>query len=212
KEVILSLWRSRSFRYLALGTGMAAYAAYAKSSWMPSFLARLHGMKSDEIGLWLSLSFGIGSGLGYFLGGFFTDKMGKKDKRRYLWLPAASLLIAMPFTLTVLFVPNTKVALLFISIPSFLVSFYLGPCIALTHGLVTLRMRAMASAILFFVLNIIGLGCGPLITGMVSDYLKPSMGAESIRWAMSTTLFANVFGAIFFFMAAKTITEELKKV
>jgi len=212
KEVFLTLWRSRSFRYLALGTGMAAYAAYAKSSWLPSFLARLHGMKSNEIGLWLSLSFGIGSGFGYFLGGFFADKMGKKDKRWYLWLPAASMLVAIPFSLTVLFVPNTNVALLFIAVPSFLVAFYLGPCIALTHNLVGLRMRAMASAILFFVLNIIGLGSGPLFTGMVSDYLKPSMGAESIRWALSTTLIANILGAIFFFMAAKTIREELKKV
>jgi len=212
KEVILTLWRSKSFLYLALGTGMAAYALYAKSSWMPSFLARLHGMKSNEIGLWLSLSFGIGGGLGYFLGGFFADKMGKKDKRWYLWLPAATLLIAIPFSLTVLFVQNTKVALLFIAIPSFLVSFFLGPCIAVTHGLVGLRMRAMASAILFFVLNIIGLGCGPLFTGMISDYLKPSLGAESIRWAMSTTLIANILGAFFFFMAARTIREELKKV
>jgi predicted MFS family arabinose efflux permease len=212
KEVILTLWLSRSFRYLALGTGMAAYAAYAKSSWFPSFLARVHGMKSNEIGLWLSLSFGIGSGLGYFLGGFCADKMGKKDKRWYLWLPAASLLIAIPFSLTLLFAPNTKLVLMLIAIPSFLVSFYLAPCIALSHGLVGLRMRAMASAILFFVLNIIGLGCGPLFTGMVSDYLKPSMGAESIRWALSTTLIANILGAIFFFMAARTIREELKKV
>jgi hypothetical protein len=56
------------------------------------------------------------------------------------------------------------------------------------------------------------MGCGPLITGMVSDYLKPSIGAESIRWALTTTFIANILGAIFFFMAAKTIREELKKV
>jgi predicted MFS family arabinose efflux permease len=212
KEVLLSLWRCRSFRYLALGTGMAAYVGYAKSSWLPSFLARLHGMKSHEIGYWLSLSIGIGSGLGYFLGGYFADKIGKNDKRWYFWLPATSLLIAIPFSSVVLFAADTKMALIFISIPGFLLSFYLAPCIAITHSLVGLRMRAMASAILFFVLNIIGLGCGPLFTGMVSDYLKPSMGAESIRWALSTTFIANILGAFFFFMAARTIREELKKV
>jgi hypothetical protein len=70
----------------------------------------------------------------------------------------------------------------------------------------------MASAILFFILNIAGLGCGPLITGMVSDYLKPTMGAESLRWALSTALIANILGALFFFMAAKTIREDLNKV
>jgi predicted MFS family arabinose efflux permease len=212
KEVILTLWRSKSFRYLALGTGMAGYVGYANTSWQPSFLARLHSMKSNEIGYWLSFSIGIGSGLGYFLGGYFADKIGKNEKRWYLWLPAASLLLAIPFSSVILFASNTKIALIFISIPAFLVSFYLAPCIAVTHGLVGLRMRAMSSAILLFVLNIIGLGCGPLVTGMVSDYLKPSMGAESIRWALSTTFIANILGAIFFFMAAKTIREELKKV
>ena len=155
KEVILSLWQSQSFRYLALGTGMASYAGYANTSWLPSFLSRVHGMKSNEIGYWLSLLIGIGGGLGYFLGGFLTDKMGKKDKRWYLWLPAAALLLAIPFSFTIYFTPNTKMALMFIALPAFLVSIYLAPCIALTHGLVKLRMRAMASAVLFFILNII---------------------------------------------------------
>lgn len=211
KEVILTLWRSKSFRYLALGTGMAAYSAYAKSSWIPPFLARVHGMKSAEIGIWLSLLIGIGGGLGYFLGGFLSDKIGKVDKRWYLWLPAAALLIAIPFSLFIYFVPNTKVALFLIAIPSFLLSIYLAPCIALTHSLVGLRMRAMASAILFFILNIVGLGCGPLITGMVSDYLKPTMGTDSLRWALSSALIANILAAFFFFMAARTIREDLNK-
>lgn len=169
-------------------------------------------MKSNEIGYWLALLIGIGGGLGYFMGGFITDKIGKTDKRWYLWLPAAALLISIPFSLTVYFVQNTTVALLFISFPTFLTSLYLAPCIALTHSLVGLRMRAIASAILFFILNIAGLGCGPLITGMVSDYLKQSMGAESLRWALSSALIANILAALCFFMATKTIREDLNKV
>jgi hypothetical protein len=69
----------------------------------------------------------------------------------------------------------------------------------------------MASAILFFVLNIVGLGCGPLFTGMASDYLLPTLGTESLRWAMGTTLMANVLGTVFYIMAARTIREELKR-
>jgi predicted MFS family arabinose efflux permease len=211
KEVISTLWRSRSFGYLALGTGMAAYSAYAALSWNPSFLSRVHGMRSDEIGYWLSLTIGIGGGLGFFLGGLLTDRMGKKDKRWYLWLSAAALLIAIPFSLTVYFAPISKVTLMFFAMIAFLLNFYLGPCIALTHGLVKLRMRAMASSILFLILNILGLGCGPLFTGMVSDHLRPSMGTESLRWALSSALIANILGAVFFFMAARTIREDLNR-
>jgi predicted MFS family arabinose efflux permease len=211
KDVLLLLWRSKSFRYLALAAGMSAYAGYATTSWMPPFLSRVHGMPSDEIGYWLSLLFGIGGGLGFFMGGFLTDKLGKADKRWYLWVPALALLIAIPFSLTIYFGAHTTLGLLLIAVPAFMVSCYLAPCIALTHSLVEIRMRAMASAILFFVLNIVGLGCGPLFTGMVSDYLLPTLGTESLRWAMGTITIANVLGAVFFIMAGKTIREELQK-
>ncbi len=210
KEVVLFLWRSKSFRYLALGGGMATYSAYAGNSWIPPFLSRVHGMRSDEIGYWLSLLFGIAGGLGYFMGGFLTDKMGKLEKRWYLWLPAAALITAIPFSLTVYFASDSKVVLTLLAIPIFLLAIYLAPCIALTHGIAGIRMRALASAIFLFVINILGLGCGPLVTGMVSDLLMPSMGVESLRWALSSSLVANVLGAILFLIAAKTLRNELK--
>lgn len=69
KDVFRLLREKRSFRYIALGAGLAAYVSYTATSWLPPFMARVHGMGSGEIGTWLSLIFGIGSGLGYFMGG-----------------------------------------------------------------------------------------------------------------------------------------------
>ena len=56
---------------------------------------------------------------------------------------------------------------------------YLAPNLAITHSLVGLRMRAMSSAILFFILNFIGLGFGPMVIGFVSDMINPTYGIES---------------------------------
>jgi predicted MFS family arabinose efflux permease len=210
REVLQLLWGSRAFRYMAMAAGMSTYTLYALNSWLPPFLARLHAMGSGEIGTWLSLLFGIGGGLGYFAGGYLADRMGKKDKRWYLWLPSAALLIAIPFTIATLFSGNTLIALVALAMPVFLISMYLPPCLALTHGIVGVRMRALASAILFFVINIIGLGCGPFLTGILSDVWYPSMGEESIRWALSTSLLANVLGAFFYFKSAETIEESMK--
>jgi hypothetical protein len=78
---------------------------------------------------------------------------------------------------------------------------YLGPSLAITHHLVPASMRAMSSAVLFFILNILGLGTGPTIVGVVSDWLShagawvsatlPFIGATeaavdqfSLKWAM----------------------------
>jgi hypothetical protein len=88
---------------------------------------------------------------------------------------------------------------------------YLGNSIATTHALVGLRWRATASAILFLVINIIGLGLGPFGIGYLSDMLAPSMGVESLRYAMLILLpTVNVWSAIHFYLASRTLREDLK--
>ena len=82
---------------------------------------------------------------------------------------------------------------------------YLGPFIAVAHSLVPASMRALNSAIVLFMLNLIGLGFGPLVVGIISDLLAPSMGIESLRWALSIILIVNIASAAMFFAAARKI-------
>jgi hypothetical protein len=109
-----------------------------------------------------------------------------------------------------LLVPGQYAALLLSFVPGLLFNVYLGTSIATAHGLVGSRMRATASAILFLILNIIGLGLGPWSVGMLSDYLNPSLGAESLRYAMvylvPTVLF---WSSCHFYFAARTLREDL---
>ncbi len=209
KDVFKLLRDKKSFRYIALGAGLAAYVSYTINSWLPSFMARVHVMSISEIGTWLSLIFGIGTGLGYFMGGYLTDKLSKKDKRWYLWLPTLGLLFSIPLSLVAFFATEANTTLLAIIIPAFLNSLYLAPCIALTHGIVNVRMRALSSAILFFVLNIIGLGFGPFIGGIISDALQPTMGVDALRWALSNSVIASLLSATCFYIASKSIRKDL---
>ena len=111
-------------------------------------------MESAEIGTWLAMIIGFGSAAGFYLGGYLSDRFGQKDQRWYLWLPAITLLCSIPFALTAFFATGKITSLIFYIFPAFLGSTYLGPAIAMTHGIVGLRMRALASAVLFFILNI----------------------------------------------------------
>ena len=72
-------------------------------------------------------------------------------------------------------------------------------------------MRAMASAILLFVLNLIGLGLGPMLTGYMSDLLEPSYGVDSLRYAMSITLLVNFWCAFHYWKATRTIKADFDK-
>jgi hypothetical protein len=70
-------------------------------------------------------------------------------------------------------------------------------------------MRALASAILLFFLNLIGLGAGPFAVGWLSDVLAPSLGADSVRWALVIPLALNLFGAFAYWRASKSYAAEL---
>ncbi len=209
-QILGLLWSRRSFRHMAFGAALNAFAGYSTSSWTASFMIRSHGMSTGELGTWLALIIGLGGAIGVFCGGLLADKLSHRDKRWYVWLPALAGVLSAPFMAAVYLVDNPYMALFVSIIPSLLFQVYLGNTIATTHGLVGLRMRAMSSAILFFILNIIGLGAGPFSVGILSDYLAPSLGAESLRYAMLYLLPIIMFwSGCHFFLAAKTLRADL---
>jgi predicted MFS family arabinose efflux permease len=211
-DIFRLLWSRMTFRHLALGAALNAFAGYSSSSWTASFFIRSHGMSTGELGTWLALILGLGGAIGVFFGAYLADRLAPRDKRWYAWLPALAGIIAVPFAAAIYLVENAYVALAIAAVPGLLHNVYLGNTLAVTHGLVGLRMRAMSSAVLFFILNIIGLGAGPWMVGMLSDYLTPSLGAEALRHAMLYLLPAMlVWSSVHFYLGSKTLREDLER-
>ncbi|AFV00382.1 spinster family MFS transporter [Simiduia agarivorans] len=209
KQVLVHLWSLRSARWLALGCGLTSVAGYGLANWMPSFLIRSHGMGTAELGVWLALIAGVGGGLGTFLGGLLADRLGQRDARWPLWLPAGVLCTALPFLVLTFLLPSKLPALLIYIFPASVISCYLAPAIAVLHGLAPNRMRAMASAMLFLVINIIGLGVGPVAIGLFSDLLSASLGAESLRYSLLIIVCAGTAaGAVCFLVAARYLPSR----
>jgi len=208
-EVLKLLYSKKTFVYLALASGLHAFCIYGLFNWEPSFLSRLHGMKNSEIGVALGLIFGCTGALGTFVGGFLTDFYGKTDKQLYLKIPAYAILISIPFVIGTLFWQNTFFSLICLGVYSFLYSMYLGPSIAVAHTLMPAHLRSITSAFLFLVINLIGLGFGPLTVGVISDLLAPALGTESLRWAMSSIVVVSTVSVVLFFSATKKMAVDL---
>ena len=211
-DVLTLLWSRKAFRHLSFACALHAFVTYGVGNFMVIFLSRVHEMPNLEIGKAYGLVAGLGGLAGTFAGGWLSDKMSEKtgDQNWYIWIPFISTLAAVPFAInTFLIMDSGMAATLSWVIPVFFGGFYLAPCIAMTHGMVGLRMRALSSAVLFFILNLVGLGLGPILTGFVADLLTPSFGTDGIRYAMTLTIMVNIWCAFHYYMCTRTLKQSL---
>jgi len=211
REVLRFLWALRSFRHFAFAGALTSFAGYGLAMWGPAFLIRVHGMGTGEAGTWLGLLTGVFGAAGAFLGGTFSDRLGVRDKRWYLWLPAAAAAVSLPFGAAFLLIPHAETALL-LSSPALLVgAMWLGPVFSLTQTIARLRMRSVAAAILFFIINLIGLGLGPQAVGVLNDTLFADLGADAVRASLLLVIVVmNVWALVHFLLAARTLRDDLQ--
>jgi MFS family permease len=205
------MWSLRSFRWISIGGALSAFGGYAGVNFVPIFLAQSHHMTASQIGLALSLLTGVAGGLGTYFSGVFADRLGKRNVRWNMYVPVIMILASLPFLPFYFLSPSLPVVLLCAIIPSAVGASYLAPCLAMTQGLVPLRMRAQAAAIMLFILNIIGYGTGPASVGLLSDVLKPVLHEDALRWALLSTIIPWIMSAYCYWRASRTLPEELAR-
>jgi predicted MFS family arabinose efflux permease len=210
--VVRFLLARKSFIHLALGSGLASFNGYAVISFFPLFLYRSHDMSLSEIGVYLGLILGIAGGLGFAGGGYVADRLGRRGSRYSLWGVAAATLFAWLFHFPVFLAGDGYASLAFFVVPAIFANFYLATTFAQIQGLVGLRMRAMASAILLFILNIIGLGLGPQTAGILSHLLAAKYGVESMRYSLLIiAVVIGLWSALHFILAGRHIEQDLAR-
>jgi predicted MFS family arabinose efflux permease len=208
-QALRELWGVPSYRNILIATSFNAIGGYAILQWAPSFFIRSHGLGTAEIGLSLGLVVGISGAVGVLGGGWISEHLGKRNKAWYTLVPALAMLVATPFYYSVFLVGDPQLAFLLFAIPSVLNYAYLSPIFASVQLLAEPRTRALAAAILLFVTNLIGAGLGPQIIGLISDALEPSLGLESLRWALCIVITAKGIASINYWLASRTIAADI---
>ena len=209
-EVFGFLWSLRSFRHLAIAAGLHAFTGYGFATWGPTFLRRVHDASATEAGTALGLIIGLGGIAGAYLGGVMSDRMGRKDLRYYLWIPAVSAFATLPFTTGFLLLESQTLALIAYAPSVVFGAMWLGAILAVTQGLVKLRMRAVASAVLFLIINLIGLGLGPQAVGIVNDLLASEFGDHASRYSLLLSTVMTAWSGVHFFLAARSVREDMQ--
>jgi predicted MFS family arabinose efflux permease len=208
-SVIPILARKPAYWLLSIGAGCSSMAGYGLALWVPKIIAVHYGWTANhdliKVGQFMGSLLLIGGTTGIFLGGVLADRLGTLDRAWYARIPAIAWLITAPTFMLGLFTPYPMFAWFLLLIPNALNTLWLGPIVTAAQHLAPSRMRAGASGTFLLVNNLLGLGLGPLLMGVLSDALKASYGADSLRYAAIIGVSLYLVAALLAFLAIKPL-------
>lgn len=209
-ESLKTLLQIPAWWAMCLGIAFGSFVSYSKSAFHTKFLVTLDPSFDFKT---LVIILGIINGITYAGGAFFgarlADKWGKRDIRAYGWLPAISIALCLPIGIAGWWAPSVEINLIFTSLFLIFMGIYLGPCFAIAQTLAPIHMRAMSTALFFFILNMIGLGLGPSISGWLIDFFKSDYeDINSMRYAMTAISCVFIPSIISFLIVAQKLPRD----
>ncbi len=210
-ETFAFMRSQKSLVYLMAASVLVTASSSAMMSWIGSLLVRVHGLSLENVGLLTGLCMGGFGAIGTLVFGWVADRQGAKDMRNQPRMMAiAAAVIAISGT-AVSLLPTVVGAAISLALFASMVAGLNGPTYALTQSLVKVRMRGTSMSTLVVLLNLIGVGVGPALAGILSDQFAAAFGAESVRWAMVCVLLMNIPAVVLFVRCAHTIQDDLQR-
>lgn len=210
--VIATLWHQRSARHLTIAIVLLWMIGVGLGSWFAAFLIRTHGMSTSELGVWLGLICGVSQIAGLLLGGYVASRWFAENDAGQMRLSAIVIASLVPWYILFLFLPTKQYALLAMVPVQMAFIFIFGPVFALMQRLVVAEMRASILAVIMLLANLIGMGLGPQLVGILSDVLEPRLGRDSLRYAMLAMSGVALWAGFHFWQVGRTVNEDLMAV
>jgi MFS family permease len=161
----------KSFWSMTTAATIAAFCGYGISSFQSLFINRSFGLTAGEVALMINVPVAIASSLGTLGTGWLAEKIGSRSTTAIAWLPAAGMAISVPFYVLAFTTHDLRLCLLGLVIGGGAKYGYLAAQYTIGQGVVSAQTRALSTAVLMFMLNLLGYGLGPLFIGWLSDVL-----------------------------------------
>jgi MFS family permease len=205
------LGRKRTFVFTLLGAGAYGLFVYGMMSFVPSFLVRSLHASLALVSVQWGMIIAVANLVGAIVGGWLSDRLGKRDVRWYAWVPALACALSAPLY-ELAFAARDLWTFIWIEFAAeFVVSMGIPIMFAVIMAISGSRRRAMACAAVFCVMVMVGGNLGPLFVGALSDHWIGTKGDDSLRYALLTVVAFLVPAAIGFWWAARKMREELEE-
>lgn len=221
-----------SFRQLAIAAALMLFASYGLIAFVTAHFIRSFGLPLGQAGLIGGVGLGVMLGIGTIAGGLFAQRLARTDRRWLVWAMAWAMVAAAPLCTFGFLARDLKLAVLLLLPMMICMGVFQGPLFGTLHSLVEPRMRATASALMLFVMTLVGLGLGPLVVGIASDFIAAALypgggfdttcragtvgdpdcqraSANGLRYALAGCGALFAWSAIHFARAARTVREDI---
>jgi MFS family permease len=200
----------KAYLGICLGTAFTAFINYGMSAWMPTYLNRTFGWTVPQAGLSYGLVLCIGSVSGILWGGWYADKLKNKgivNGRVRIGIIAGAVGLCCAF---IPLLGNPYLVLVAVFLPSFFLASPMGACTTAIQELMPNQVRALASAIFLFMINIIGLGLGPSVVAIFTDYVFQD--EKAIRFSLvALFIIGGTLAFLFYIMGFGAYKKAMEK-
>ncbi len=209
-ESLQTLLKIPAWWWMCFGIAFGSFVSYSFSAFQTKYLVMLDPSFDFKT---LVIVLGVINGTTYAGGAYFGAKLadlwGAKTIRAYGWLPAIAIAICLPIGVMSFWVSSVWIHLVFTTFLLLFLGIYLGPSFAIAQTLAPVNMRAMSTALFFFILNMIALGGGPTFTGWLIDVFKQTnIDITAMRYAMTVTCAMFIPSIVSFMVVARVLPND----
>ncbi|MFM0164328.1 MFS transporter [Paraburkholderia sediminicola] len=165
------LLSKRSYWWMTLASFQATLVMYGVISFQAPLLQRLHGLTVGQAALQFGFPIAVAGSFGTFFCGWLVEKLTLRYFSSVAWVPAIGVAVAVPFYLVAFRSTNLGEVRIFWLLAAFFHYFVIGSAYAIGQGVVSSRSRAVAIAVLLFIVSGLGGSTGPYLLGVMSDAL-----------------------------------------
>ena len=203
-----TMWANPAMRHLIAASVIAGLVGYGFTQWLPTFFIRAHDLSQSQTGMLMAGVFGIPGAIGALVVGKWFDRLSIRGFQYGMRMLALVPFVTIPFFIAGLLADNLTTATLLFIIPGFAANYVIGPTIAMVQTLSPVHMRAVSSAIKMLCLNLIGMGLGPLLVGLLSDLLTPHHEEGALSVALAYFTLVGLWGSLHFWLCGRALAKQ----